>query len=159
MRRLFLDTAVLAYAVGGEHAERETCRALLVAAVDGTLELHVSAEAVQEFGFDRLRRTSRATALEETRHVLALCTVHPLDATVLDRSLDLMAVTDLRGRDAVHAATALVAGFDAIVTPDRDFDAVPGLGRLDPRDALSRRSPGLKRPARPTFPARRPRPC
>lgn len=31
-----------------------------------------------------------------------------------------------------HAATALEHGFTEIVTTDRDFDAVPGLARLDP---------------------------
>lgn len=31
-----------------------------------------------------------------------------------------------RGHDAVHAATAIVAGFDQIVSVDRDFDGMPG---------------------------------
>ena len=52
------------------------------------------------------------------------------------KALDLTATTRIGGRDAVHAATALLAGFDAVVSPDRDFAVVEGLRRLDPAEAL-----------------------
>lgn len=136
MTRVFLDTAVLAYALGGEHPQRSACRALVQAAGDGRLVAHVSVEAVQELAFHRMRRTTRGEAVDQARAVLDLCQVHPVDESVVRYALDLVAATALRGRDAVHAATALLAGFDAIVTPDADFDAVPGLRRVDPADAL-----------------------
>jgi predicted nucleic acid-binding protein len=130
-----LDTAVLAYAVGGEHPEQAACRALLEAATRGEVELHVSAEAVQEFLFHRLRRTSRTEAVAQARDVLALCVVHPFDEAVARELLAVVEASSLGGRDAVHAATAVLAGFAAIVSPDRDFDSAPGLRRLEPRDA------------------------
>jgi len=37
-------------------------------------------------------------------------------------------------RDATSAAVALNRGFDAILSADRDFDEIPGLERIDPRD-------------------------
>jgi predicted nucleic acid-binding protein len=37
--------------------------------------------------------------------------------------------------DAVSAATALNRGIGAILSADRDFDAVPELERIDPADA------------------------
>lgn len=42
----------------------------------------------------------------------------------------------LGGADAVHAATALVHGFEAIVSPDVDLDHAPGLRRVEPGSAL-----------------------
>jgi predicted nucleic acid-binding protein len=36
--------------------------------------------------------------------------------------------------DCVHAATALNRGLDAILSPDRAFDSVSGLERVDPAD-------------------------
>ena len=48
-----------------------------------------------------------------------------------------MATGPVRGRDAVHAATALLAGFTEIVSADKDLGSVPGLRRLDPANLTS----------------------
>lgn len=54
---------------------------------------------------------------------------------MLDLSLDLIErIPTIRGRDALHAATALTYGIDTIVSPDRAFDGIPGFTRVDPRD-------------------------
>lgn len=134
-RRRLLDSAVLLYAVGEPHPHQAACRALLEAAGRGDVELHVSAEAVQEFLFHRMRRVTRAEAVAQARDVLELCVVHPFEVVVVERALEVVESSPLRGRDAVHAATALVHGFDAIVSPDNDFDEAPGLHRLEPADA------------------------
>lgn len=135
-RRIWVDTSVLAYAAGGDHPQREPCRRILATAAAGTLELHASVEMVQELVFHRLRRTSRHDAVAQARQAGALCVLHAFDAAVLHRALDLVASTGLGGRDAVHAATALGHGFEEIVSADRDFDAAPGLRRIDPTDLL-----------------------
>jgi hypothetical protein len=70
------------------------------------------------------------------RAVARACALHPQDGEILARALDLAATTPIGGRDAVYAATALLAGFDAVVSPDRDFGVVAGLRRVDPADAL-----------------------
>jgi len=134
---VFLDTAPLLFAVGDPHPDRAASRQLLAAAQRGELRLHVSAEAVQEFAHHRLRRTTRAEAVAQTRDVLALCHVHALGGEVLRRALALIETTPLRGRDAIHAATALSQGYDHIITTDADFDVVPGLRRVAPLDARS----------------------
>jgi predicted nucleic acid-binding protein len=38
-------------------------------------------------------------------------------------------------RDAIFAAQALNRDIDAILSPDTDFDGIPGLERIDPADA------------------------
>ncbi len=136
MIALFLDTAVWAYALGDEHPQREPCRTLLSAAQHGDVELHASVELVQELVFHRMRRTDRGAAVAEGRAVARGCTLHPFDQKVLAKALDLTATTRIGGRDAIHAATALLTGFDAVVSPDRDFAVVEGLRRLDPAEAL-----------------------
>lgn len=136
MRRLLVDTAVLAYAVGGDHPQRAACRRLVEAAADGYLELHASVELVQEFLFHRLRRIDRPTAVAQARDAADLCVLHPLDRAVMTRALDIASASLLGGRDAIHAATALLHGFSSIVSPDRDFDGVVGLERVEPTDAL-----------------------
>lgn len=86
----------------------------------------------------RLRRSERDGAVEEGRFAARLCTLHPSDVPVLERSLDLTALTRIGGRGAVHAPTALLGGFDALVSPDHDFDGTSGVRRADPSDALTR---------------------
>jgi predicted nucleic acid-binding protein len=40
----------------------------------------------------------------------------------------------LTARDAMFAAVALNRGVDAILSADQDFDGIPGIERIDPRD-------------------------
>lgn len=67
---------------------------------------------------------------------MTLCVLHDVDRDVLVGALRLVSSGSLGGRDAVHAATASAAGFAAIVSPDRDFDGLVGLTRVDPVDVV-----------------------
>ncbi len=132
-RVVLVDTAVLAYAVGGEHHLRASCQRLVAAAGAGAVELHASVELVQELLFHRLRMTDRKTAVAQARSAAALCFVHDFDGPVLERAVTLVAQSaTLGGRDAVHAATALVHGIGVIASPDRAFDGIDGLRRVTP---------------------------
>ena len=128
---VFVDTSVLLLAAG-QSPDRASCAAALKGWWAESVEVHVAAETVQEFAFHRRRMTDARQAVTETRSLVAASIVHPLDGEVLARGLDLMEV-GLRGRDAMIAASALVAGFAEIVSADSDFDVVPGLRRVDPR--------------------------
>lgn len=136
--RLLVDTAVLAYALGGEHPEREACVQLVVAAGAGDIELHASTEMVQELLFHRMRRGTRAKAVTQARDASELCFLHSFDAAVLTRALELINTHErLGGRDAVHAATALQNGITTIVSPDSAFDGIGGLTRITAAQAVS----------------------
>jgi uncharacterized protein len=133
---VLLDAAVFIYAVGGEHRLREPCRAVLNQGANGRVVLSASVEAIQEFVHHRLRRTNdRARAANEGIAAAGLCTVLDFTGEILQRSLSLIRDhPTIRGRDAVHAATALLHGIDTIVSPDEAFDGIPGLARVSPED-------------------------
>ena len=133
---LLLDTAVFAYALGGEHPMKEPCMALIGACASEVFRTFASVEMVQELVHHRLRASGdRVSAAQVGRNVSAVCTLLNFDHEVLDLSLDLVEkVPTIHGRDAVHAATALVYGIERIVSPDRAFDGIPGLSRVDPRE-------------------------
>lgn len=131
----FADTSVMVMAAGVEHPDREPCRAFLSRVAASDQRLHVSVEAIQEFVFHRMRRVARPAAVSEAHALAGSSVLHPFGIEVLDRALVLIADSGVRGRDAVHAATALGAGFDTIVSLDADFDQVPGLRRLSPAEA------------------------
>jgi hypothetical protein len=133
IRAALVDTAVFAYALGGEHPFREPCRSFLQRALRGEFALHASVGMVQELTFHRMRRTDRVTAVRQGRFAGRSCTLHPFDERVLDRALELIAESGIGGRDAVHAATAQMAGLNVIVSTDPAFDEV--MRRLDPAAA------------------------
>ncbi|MGL5930670.1 MAG: type II toxin-antitoxin system VapC family toxin [Dermatophilaceae bacterium] len=134
MNAYFVDPSVLLYALGDSHPLRTACRAILDGAASGRMLLHLSVEGGQEFLFHRLRRIGPEGAVADFDDVDAFAVWHPFDVGLLRDSRTLVAQGHVRGRDAVHAATAIRAGFDSIVSPDRDFDGIPGLRRIDPRD-------------------------
>jgi len=132
-KAVLIDAAVPLHAVGGSVRERTLARAFLDRLVVDGHRMYASAEMIQEFAFHRLRRGGdRGRAVQETKDVMSLMTVLNVDREVLDLSLDLVERIGVRGRDAVHAATALVYGIPVIASPDPAFDGIPGLRRLDP---------------------------
>lgn len=135
MRAAFLDTSVLVLATGAPHRYRSECRALLRGVHEHGFEVHVSVEAIQEFFHHRLRKAD-ASALEQAERWRTLAVLHSFDEAVLTEALRLIATGAIRGRDAVHAATARLAGFQEIVSLDSDFDRVEGLARLTPEQWL-----------------------
>lgn len=140
MTRFLFDTAVFLYARGREHEYRESCRALLMLSEDGSLAGEASVELVQEFAHVLRRRgLDGGSVREQAGAVAALCLLHDFGEPELRLALNLVAsAPELGMRDAVHAATALRRGIRLIVSPDTAFDAVTGLERVDPRDAVTR---------------------
>lgn len=137
MRRFLFDTTVFLYAVGTEHPYRDPCRRIVALTSEGLLAGDASVELVHEFAHVRLRRTGApAAALEDARAVADLCRLHDFERRDLELAMELVVRHGLADvRDGVFAATALNRGIDAIVSVDRDFDAVDGLDRIDPSDA------------------------
>lgn len=137
MRRFLYDTAVFVYALGSEHPYREPCRSILREAQRGTLDGEASLELVHEFAYVRLRQSGdRGDAARWARTVAHVCRMHAVEQADIDRALILWCEHErLAVRDAIFAATALNRGIDAILSPDQDFDDIPGLQRIDPADA------------------------
>lgn len=133
---IVLDAAVVAHALGGDSPWRAPAQQLLRRAERGDIDAYASVEMIQELVDHRMRRSGdREMSVAQGRWVMALCTILDFDRRVLDLSLELIErVPSIRGRDAVHAATALAHGVEVIASPDRAFDEIPGIRRLDPRD-------------------------
>lgn len=138
MSRVYIDTNVFVYAVGGESRFRDPCRTFLRAVATRRVEGETSAYAVQEVAHQR-RRRGDASPGSRAREVAAMCAVvHATDRDVVFGALDLVEQRPaLSVSDAIHVATALRHGLRVVVSADSDFDRVPGIERVDPLD-LSR---------------------
>jgi predicted nucleic acid-binding protein len=131
---LFLDTAVFMYAGGREHPLRAPCRAILERVAAGSLDATTSTEVVQEIlhRFVAIGRPEVGAAM--ARDVLdAFEPVLPVTHGVMRRMPDLLGrYAALSARHLVHVATCLEEGIEAIVSPDRGFDQVREIRRIDP---------------------------
>ena len=130
---IVLDTTVLVYAVGDDHALRDPARSLLAAAADGSLRATTTPEAIQEFAHVRARRRDRvdAAALAEAYADL-LSPLLEVGEADLREGLRLFEHSATLGAfDAVLAAVALRAGATTLVSAARAFADVRGLTFVD----------------------------
>jgi predicted nucleic acid-binding protein len=136
VRRFLYDTAVFVYAVGGTHAYREPCQAIVERAAAGALDGEASIDLLQEFAHQRFRQTrDRRAAADAALDVARLCRLHDLRREDVMLGLRLYRQHDrLTARDASFAAVALNRAIRTILSPDRAFDVVDGLERVDPAD-------------------------
>lgn len=134
---VFIDTAIVMYAGGAEHPLRAPCQRLLGDVADGRLEAVTSVEVIQEIlhRFTAIGRPETGAAM--ARDALDLfAPVLPVTHAVMRRMPELVeAHPTLAARDLVHVATCLQEGISDIVSPDRGFDTVSGIRRIDPASA------------------------
>ena len=130
---IVLDTTVLVYAVGDNHALRDPARALLAAAADGSLRATTTPEAIQEFAHVRARRRDRADAAALAEgYADLLSPLLEVGEADLREGLRLFERSATLGAfDAVLAAVALRAGATTLVSADRAFTGVRGLTFVD----------------------------
>ncbi len=123
----YLDSTFLLYGVLDAGPKGEWCRGRLAALDNGC----TSALTCDEVHYKLLRLKDRETANDWLARLLAAPEIRllPADATVLQRALRLLERTELLPRDAIHAATALLAGAKVVLSEDSDFDRVEGLRR------------------------------
>jgi uncharacterized protein len=131
---VLLDSAVALYAFGGPSSYKASCAEVMRRVATDRLEAYASVEMVQEFVHHRLRRTGdHSMAAADGHDLVAMIKLLDFDAAVLELSLDLIGrLGKVRGRDAVHAATALLYGIGTIISPDPAFDGIGGIVRADP---------------------------
>ena len=133
---VFIDTAVPMYAAGGNHPLRDPCRRILKLITQGDLDGVTSTEVVQEIAhrFLSVRHPEIATRL--ATDVLDLFVpVLPITHALMRRVPDLaLRYPSLDARDLVHVATCIHEGITEIVSPDRAFDQVAEVRRIDPTE-------------------------
>lgn len=124
------------YAAGGEHPLRAPSRRILERVEGGELDGVISVEVVQEvvhrylaIGRADLAVTGATAAMDLFAPVL------PVTHAVMRRLPDLArAHPKLAARDLIHVAVCQHEGIATIISPDRGFDIVAGLRRIDPAE-------------------------
>jgi predicted nucleic acid-binding protein len=132
----FVDSNIIMYAVGAEHAYRSPCLDALGQIIQASLQAVVSSEVHQEI----LHRYVSIGLPDKAREVsIRLETIIPatLPLTLADiRRVRQLAerYPGLNARDLIHAAVMLENGLTRILSTDRHFDQMTEIERIDPRD-------------------------
>ena len=131
---IVLDTTVLVYAVGTEHAYRGPCQDLIAAVTEGAVHATTTAEVIQEFCHIRSRRRSPSDAVVLAQDFAELLSpLQAVDEQRLSSGLDLFATQPSLGSfDAVLAAVARETGATSLVSADRAFSGIPRLRHVLP---------------------------
>jgi predicted nucleic acid-binding protein len=136
---LFIDTAVIMYAGGGDHPLRQPCGQIIERVGAGELDAITSAEVVQEIlhRFMAIRRPDIGGTMAR-RTMDTFAPVIPITHALMRRLPDLIErYPTLSARDLLHVATCIQEGVSEIVSPDRGFDVVKELRRVPPEDFAS----------------------
>src|SRR6186997_766910 len=110
------------------------CQRTMQAVGDGDLDAVTSAEVVQEIlhRFISIRRPEVGARIASLTMDL-FAPVLPITHALMRRVPDLAeAYPRLAARDLVHVATCIHEGIAEIVSPDRGFDQVAEVRRIDP---------------------------
>jgi uncharacterized protein len=144
---VFVDTAVPMYAAGTSHALRDPSLRILQMIRRGDVDGVTSTEVVQEVvhRFLAIRRPDLARQL--ATDVLDLfAPVLPITHAIMRRVPELaLRYPLLAARDLVHVATCVNEGIVEIISPDRGFDAVAEVHRIDPSEFAA--TPASRGPA------------
>jgi uncharacterized protein len=129
---ILLDTTVLVYSVGDDHALRTPCRDLLRLVEESRVRATTTVEVLQEFAQVRARRSRAGAAAVARSAAIGLSPlVHPEFEDLME-GLDLFETSKRLGAfDAVLAASARRQGW-ALASADAAFEAVQGLRHLNP---------------------------
>ena len=133
---VFIDTAIVMYAGGGEHPLRDPSRRILSRVADGDLDGVISVEVIREIlhRFISIRRPDAGQA-QATEAMDVFAPVLPITHALMRRVPDLgRKYQKLSARDLVHVATCIHEGITDVISPDWAFDQVAEVRRIDPTE-------------------------
>jgi predicted nucleic acid-binding protein len=133
---LMLDVAVPMYAAGTPHAYQPACQWTMTEIAAGRLSAAIDTETIQEVlhRYGALGRFAAAVqiATDLLSIVSQVLSVNSADAQLAIQPFQQYAAQGVPARDLVHAAVMQNNGLTEIVSPDKHFDLIAGITRVDP---------------------------
>lgn len=131
-RRIFVDSNIPMYLVGGEHPHRTVAQRLVSGSAIAGHAMVTDAEVLQEILHRYVaidRRDAIGPAFAVTLGIVA--EILPIERFDVERARRLVQTTPrLSARDVVHVAVMQRYQIDQVMTFDAGFDGIPGLTRL-----------------------------
>ena len=134
MMKKYLDSNVFLYPVLYEDEKAEACKKILGDVVNKKLMGCTSVLCWDEFVYILRKEKGNDVAVSEGRKFLNFINLLFIGAnkSILFKAQQLIEEYNLKPRDAIHAATALVNGINEIISDDSDFDKIKEIKRIKP---------------------------
>ncbi|MDP4039800.1 MAG: type II toxin-antitoxin system VapC family toxin [Candidatus Pacearchaeota archaeon] len=129
---IYLDTNIFIHALGNPDKKVNACINLLDKILNNKIEAYTSFLTWDEFLQIIKRQMEMDKAISESQKFLNFPNLIFLDVNekVMSKAQELVLRYNLKPRDAIHAATAIVGGIKEIASDDTDFDRVKELKRI-----------------------------
>lgn len=141
---ILLDTTCLVYAVGDDHERRASARALLDAALRGSVSARTTSQVIMEFAHVRGRRRDRQDAASLAQAFSDL--LGPLEPTTAADTSSALSLwqnhPQIGSFDALLLSVAARTGAEAVVSEDAALSRVGIVPVLTADEALRRFVPG-----------------
>jgi len=128
----YIDSNVFIYPVLFADDKAKRCRAVLQQIVSREIQAATSVLTWDEFTYIIQRNLGREIAIAEGEKFLHFPNLLLIEtnAAILAKAQQLLSEFNIRPRDAIHAATAILQGVTEIISDDPDFDKIKTIRRI-----------------------------
>lgn len=128
----YLDANIFIYAATNNGKEGDICRGILTKLVFKKIKGYASFLAWDEVVYAIRRGKDKEIAIKEGKNFLNFPNLVLLnvDRKVMNKAQELIDKYNLKPRDAIHAASAIINGINEIVSDDSDFDKIKEIKRI-----------------------------
>lgn len=129
---IYLDANIFIYSLGNVDGKTNACIEILNKIIKDKIKAFTSLLTWDEFFYAIRRQMDKGKTIEESKKFLQFPNLSFLvvDNRVISKAHELTDKYNLKSRDAIHAASALVHGIKEIASDDPDFDRVKELKRI-----------------------------
>lgn len=127
----YLDSNLIIYAILDDTDIGNWCRDILELVQNAEMPACTSFLTFDEVFYKVNKVKGHDIAIKNLEAFLSMPNIRFIDVneSVVWKALDLIKENRILPRDAIHAATALIAGAGTIISQDSDFDSIAGLNR------------------------------
>ena len=130
---IYLDANVFVYAATNDEEKGDWARKILLSIAEEKEEGCTCTLTWDEVVHAIWKLRGKEKASIEGKKMLEVDIIFiPPTKEVITKAQDLLEQTNLKPRDAIHAATAIIKKADKLASDDPDFDQVKGLKRMKP---------------------------
>lgn len=132
MMKKYLDTNVFLYPILYEDEKADICKEILKKVVNKELTAYTSVLCWDEFVYTIRKEKGKEIAEQGGEKFLQFPNLVFLDANkiILFKAQEIIKNYNLKPRDAIHLATALINGINEIISDDPDFDKIKEINRI-----------------------------
>ena len=128
---IYLDTNIFIYASIDESEIGKKCSEIISLHLNEKKDVATSCLTWDEVVYGIRKKVGKEMSIIQGKNLIEMQNLLWLDTNnlIISKAQELMEAYNLKPRDAIHAATAIVNGIKEIISDDSDFDKVKEIKR------------------------------